>query len=279
MITKLQTEAARRALTSRVRFGFSLDSPCDIFELICKYGLSLRFTKVATMDGMYLNDGIAGSINISALRPAGLQRLTAAHELGHFVFGHGARLDKDIEKMESNSHEEAVAEAFARHLLMPKRAVFRGFSHLATTPDQATPEQYHAVSAWLGVGYTTLIQHCRWTLKVIDNAKLHQLTLHQPQKIKRVQVPSVHWEGRKELWPIAPWWSGGRVHLQIGDVVTGIQTPSLDYFDLGDNCAIARTVGQFEATIYGGQQVSLNIARADYVGMYQYRYLEESEDA
>jgi hypothetical protein len=279
MLAKLKTDAARRALTARLRFGFALDSPCDVYELVCKYGLSLRFTKISTMDGLYLNDGLAGSINVSTLRPSGHQRFTAAHELGHFIFGHGAHLDEKIEKMVSTSEDENVADAFARHLLMPKRAVLCAFTHLGTSPKTASPEQYYAAASWLGVGYTTLIQHSRWTLNLIDNVQLHKLTLKNPQQIKQNQIPCVLWEKRKELWPLAPWWHGSNVHLQIGDVVTGLKSPSLEYFDFADGCVIAQSVGQFPAELHGGGLVNLNISRTDYVGMYQYRYLEEPLDA
>jgi hypothetical protein len=279
MQTQLITEVARRALAARLRFGFALDSPCDVYELVCKYGLSLRFTKISSMDGLYLNDGLAGSINVSTLRPSGHQRFTAAHELGHFIFEHGAHLDEKIEKMASDSAEEDLADAFARHLLMPKRAVTRGFTCLGTTPQRAGPEQYYAVASWLGVGYSTLIQHTRWTLQLIDRARLHQLILKTPQQIKRVQVPSVSWEGRKELWPLAPWWAGANIHLQKGDIVTGLKSPPVDYFDLGDACAIARSVGQFPAVLDGGGTLTLNISETDYAGMYQYRYLQEPFDA
>jgi len=279
MPTQLKTEAARRALAARLRFGFALDSPCDVYELVCKYGLSLRFTKISSMDGLYLNDGFTGSINVSTLRPSGHQRFTAAHELGHFIFGHGAHLDEKIEKMVSDSTEENIADTFARHLLMSKRSVLRGFACLSATPKLAGPEQYYAVASWLGVGYSTLIQHTRWTLQLIDNVTLHRLTLRTPQQIKRSQIPSVSWEGRKELWPLAPWWDGANVHLQKGDIVTGLKSPSMDYFDIGDGCAIAGRVGQFPAMLYGGGAVTLNISEADYVGMYQYRYLKEPLDA
>jgi hypothetical protein len=279
MLTKIKTEAARRALTARMRFGFALDSPCDIYELISKYGLSLRFTNVSSLDGFYLNDGLLGSINVSTLRPSGHQRFTVAHELGHFIFGHGAHLDEKIEDMESDSTEETIADTFARHLLMPKRAVLRGFRSLGAAAGSATPEQYYAVASWLGVGYSTLIQHTRWTLQLIDNARLHQLTLKTPQQIKRKQVPSVSWAGRKELWPLGSWWQGANIHLQIGDVVTGLKSPALDYFDIGDRCAIASNVGQLSAVLHGGGSLTLNVSKADYVGMYQYRYLEEPLDA
>jgi Zn-dependent peptidase ImmA (M78 family) len=279
MQTQLKSEAARRALAARLRFGFALDSPCDVYELVCKYGLSLRFMKIPSMDGLYLNDGLTGSINVSTLRPSGHQRFTAAHELGHFIFGHGAHLDEKIEKMTSDSTEEDLADAFARHLLMPKRAVTRGFASLGTTPKLAGPAQYYSVASWLGVGYSTLIQHTRWTLQLVDNAQYHQLTLRKPQQIKRAQVPSVSWEGRKELWPLDSWWTGANIHLQKGDIVMGLKSPPLDHFDLGDACAIATRIGQFRAMLYGGGFVTLNISETDYVGMYQYRYLEEPLDA
>jgi len=280
MLTKLKTtEVARLALTARQRFHFPLDSPCDVYELISKYGLTLRFTNISTLDGLYLNDGFLGSINVSTLRPSGHQRFTAAHELGHYLLGHGAHLDEKIEDMESDSTEEAMADTFARHLLMPKRAVLRGFRSLGITPATANPEQYYAVASWLGVGYTTLVQHSRWTLGLIDNAQLHQLTLKTPKQIKLRRVPSVSWSGRKELWPLAGWWNGTNVHVQIGDVITGLMSPSMDHFELGDGCAIATSVGQVSATVYGDATVTLNISKADYVGMYQYRYLEEPLDA
>src|SRR6185437_7868465 len=138
MLTKIKSDAARRALQSRLIFGYQLDAPCDIFELVAKYGLSLRFTRASSLDGLYINDGLTGSINISAFRPAGMQRFTAAHELGHFIFGHGARLDTDLESMKSNSTEEAIADTFARHLLMPKRAVYRGFAEIGAEAKSAT---------------------------------------------------------------------------------------------------------------------------------------------
>ena len=78
---------------------------------------------------------------------------------------------------------------------------------------------------------------------------------------------------------MAQWWSGTNVHIQKGDVVTGLESPSPDCFEIGDGCAIANSVGQFQSTLQGGGDVTLNISEADYVGMYQYRYLKEPSDA
>jgi Zn-dependent peptidase ImmA (M78 family) len=279
LTTGSEITAARRALSARLRFGYALDSPCDVYELIHKYGVGLRFINTSTMDGLYINDGFTGSINVTALRPAGHQRFTAAHELGHFVLGHGARLDQKIEEMTSDSQDERLADTFARHLLMPKRAVIKGFANFGQTAAIATPDQYFAVAAWLGVGYTTLIQHSRWTLGLITTARLHALTLKRPQQLKRSLIPTESWTGRRELWPISPHWDGSNIHLQIGDVVTGLVASDIDYFIPCNGYSIASAVGRLSAPIIGGGRVFLNISRTDYVGLYDYRYLEEPADA
>jgi hypothetical protein len=78
---------------------------------------------------------------------------------------------------------------------------------------------------------------------------------------------------------LAPWWSGTNVHLQKGDVVTGLESAPPDHFEIGDGCAIASGVGQFPAMLKGGGSLTLNISEVDYLGMYQYRYLKEPSDA
>jgi IrrE N-terminal-like domain len=266
-------------MRTRLQFGYALDRPCDIYDLISKNALSLRFANTSSLDGIYLNDGVYGEISVSSLRPSGHQHFTAAHELGHHVFQHGATLDKKIEDMTSNTGQEEVADTFARHLLMPKRAVLTGFLNLNTKPETATPFQFFQVASWLGVGYSTLIQHTRWTLSLISNAHRHELTLKRPQQLKRAACPSISWTGRKELWPISPWWSGSHAHVQVGDIVTGLLNPPPALFEMSDELAIARAVGEAEVSVGGDAKVKVSVARADYVGLYKFRYLEEPLDA
>jgi len=199
MLSKQKTLAARRALKARLRLGYSLDSPCDIYELISRSGLNLRFTETSSLAGMFLNDGVLGEIVVSALRPAGYQHFTAAHELAHYEFGHGAKLDGEIEEMVSDSAEEALADAFARHLLMPQRAVVKGLSNLKTTAANASPVQIYSLASWLGVGYTTLVNQMRWTLGMISSPRHHELSVKQPQQIKRSLVPAVAWGGGRNF--------------------------------------------------------------------------------
>jgi hypothetical protein len=279
MLSKQKALAARRALKTRLDFGYPLGAPCDVFELISQSGLSLRFTGTSSLAGMFLNDGVSSEIVVSALRPAGHQHFTAAHEFGHYQFGHGAKLDGEIEDMVSDSEEEALADAFARHLLMPQRAVVAGLSHLGTTAAAATPMQLYSLSSWLGVGYTTLVNQMKWTLGMISSPRHHELSIKQPQQIKRSIVPEVLWAGRRELWPLAPWWRGSGVHLQVGDVLTGLPRISSPLLEFKDGYAIATSCGQITVKLEGDCAVHLSIAKADYVGLFKFRYLEEPTDA
>jgi hypothetical protein len=279
MLSKQKTLVARKALQTRLSFGYPLDSPCDVYELVSREGLGLKFSNTSTLAGMFLNDGVSGEIVVSALRPSGYQRFTAAHELGHFVFGHGARVDGEIEAKTGDSEEEAIADAFARHVLMPQRAVAKGLAMVGANSANCSSTQAFSVASWLGVGYTTLIQQMRWTLSMITSLQFHELNSKQPQQIKRNLVPTVQWSGRRELWPLAPWWQGTRVHLQIGDVVTGLPTMSSPLFDFCDGYAIAKSCGQTQVDLGGANVVHLSIARADFVGLYKFRYLEEPVDA
>src|SRR5215472_1078228 len=56
-------EAAKTALEYRLRNGLPLDAPCDIYELIVRQGVELRFMEVKSSEGFYLSDGTAGQIN------------------------------------------------------------------------------------------------------------------------------------------------------------------------------------------------------------------------
>src|ERR1700687_1484991 len=113
--------AAKVALEYRVRNGLPLDAPCDIYELIVRQGVDLHFMDVKSLEGFYLSDGTSGQINVCAYRPAGLQRFTAAHELGHHVFGHGSSFDLALDLSEKNfstvTPEERLFGVFSRCLL------------------------------------------------------------------------------------------------------------------------------------------------------------------
>jgi len=104
--------AAKRALKIRTVGGYSLERPCDVYELIFHSRLELQFFAVPTLEGMYLEDGHTRRICVSAFRPPGRQRFTAAHELAHSALLHGTRVDT-IKELKEKTIENDVDEESA----------------------------------------------------------------------------------------------------------------------------------------------------------------------
>ncbi len=122
---RVRTAAAKAASTASLRLRAAVHAkpwdPIDVFDLAQASGVEVRFTKIGSMEGMYLRQA-APTILIASERPAGRQRFTCAHELGHHVFGDGSRVDELLEKLDKPRQrppEEIRADMFAGLLLMP----------------------------------------------------------------------------------------------------------------------------------------------------------------
>ena len=276
--------AAKAALEYRVRNGVRLDEPCDIYELIHRAEVELRFMEVKSLAGLYLVNGTVGQINVCAFRPSGFQHFTAAHELGHHVFGHGSTIDSELdykESLSSRGSEERLADMFARFLLMPQRAVYTGFKRIGANLTDLTAQQVFRVSAWLGVGYTSLVHQMRWSLEMIDNVQFETLLKHRTKlpAIKSSLAPCISTFGRCELWPLDEAWNATRVHAQIGDVITGLVPGCPLVSPIDEQTSQANSVGQEKVAMQCGGNVVLSVSRKEYVGFYEYRYMPEPEDA
>jgi Zn-dependent peptidase ImmA (M78 family) len=275
--------AAKTALEYRVRNGIALDASCDIYELIIRQGLDLHFMNVKSLEGLYLSDGTSGQISVCAFRPAGLQRFTSAHELGHHVFGHGSSIDRELDykdRFSSIAPEERLADLFARFLLMPRPAVYKGFTNIGAHLGQLLPSDVYRVASWLGVGYTTLLHQMRWSLNLLDQTHFDSLITAKPQTVKQGLTPCVPKYGRRELWPADSSWCGLRIHAEIGDIVTGLDKQSTGIVAALDETTFQATaVGDGRFTLVGGGHVTLSVCRKEFVGFYEYRYLPEPEDA
>jgi Zn-dependent peptidase ImmA (M78 family) len=275
--------AAKTALEYRVRNGIPLDASCDIYELIIQQGLDLQFMDVKSLEGLYLSDGTSGQISVCAFRPAGLQRFTAAHELGHHVFGHGSRFDRELDYKDrflSIAPEERLADLFARFLLMPRPAVYKGFTNIGANLGQLLPSDVYRVASWLGVGYSTLLHQMRWSLNLLNQTHFDSLIAAKPQAVKQELTPCVAKYGRRELWPADSTWHGSRVHAELGDIITGLGKESTGIVvGLDETTFQATAVGHVEFPLVGGGHVIVSVCRKEFVGFYEYRYLPEPEDA
>jgi hypothetical protein len=268
---------AKKALKVRTEGGYPVAGACNVYELIIRQQLDLQFFAVPTLEGMYLEDGRTKRICVSAFRPPGRQRFTAAHELAHSFLGHGTKVDTIEELRDSRSTarelEEQLADTFATFLMMPSSAVHFGFGFRSIKINKAKPAQVYAMATWLGVGYSTLSTYLCYTVGAISKDHLSQLLRHEPKGIKSQLVGQ---QTTKEVFQLDDLWNEGCAQGQVGDFFLGIAGCSGDVLTrINDGLFVAERPGQTTGTLDSGARVEINIARENYVGFYEYRYMRE----
>ncbi len=210
--------AARAALSARKKFGYSLGEPCCIYDAIERADVELRFVDIPSLEGMYASSDVP-SILISIHRPPGRRRLTAAHELGHHWFGDGTRVDQlgvETNSIVGKSDEETKAEVFGSFFLMPKSLVMAAIERRGWSISTLTAEQAFVVAGWLGVGYSSLVTHLRFSLKLLSFAQYSALMAVGVKQTRRnVLGTAVLHDGIL----VDEYWTGRPVDASVGDIL------------------------------------------------------------
>jgi Zn-dependent peptidase ImmA (M78 family) len=161
----LQMQAIKKAGQIRAKLKVGLFDPINIFDTCAKLKVNVRFVPVS-MEGLYISyDGVATSeILLSSLRPFPRRVYNCGHELGHHIFGHGSKIDGLSDDGMSKAiydDDEYLVDTFAGALLMPVAAIQVAFEKRKWNFRSASPIQFYTVSSEFGVGYSTLITHCK----------------------------------------------------------------------------------------------------------------------
>lgn len=282
--TKLGRVALRGALDVRRRIGFSYDTPICIYDVTEKLGISLWFQGGGSFGGMYIKS--ANAIFVPSLRPAPRQAFTCAHELGHWYYGHGSKLDVYIENDGCSQHdeEERLVDIFAGHVLMPTGAVKKSFKTRKIDPDSCSPVDFYKVSSQLGVGYSTLLGHMLWTQKNISQSSYGRLHKSSPKSIRAELLNFLdndpgHLVVADEQWEAVP------IDLQVGQIAIA---PSGVYVN-GTNVRVIKQTSS--ATILQAESPGISsvqnpygwasfvrVSRQGFEGRSIYRHLEEVDD-
>jgi Zn-dependent peptidase ImmA (M78 family) len=173
--------AAKRA---RAELGLDSDSPVDVFAAIRRAGLWLLFNETEHLLGAMSREGVGG-IMINPARPVGLQRYTAAHELGHwYLHPDEVVWDSEDETNRSDPIKELGAQEFAASFLMPRRLVnhtLRKFGvELGGRIDDATA---YRLGLSLGVSYEAILRQLQ-KINAITFAERAELARSSPASIK-----------------------------------------------------------------------------------------------
>ena len=260
-----------------------LDGPLDVYALSERLGLRVRFVDIS-MEGFYKR-GRPPQVLLSALRPLARRAYTCAHEIGHHVFKHGSTIDELVDNPEGSgatTAEEISAQTFAGFLLMPTLGMRKAFAQRGWDAAKATPAQLLTIASAYGVGYTTIVNHLAYVLGMMPPARARELV--------RIPLPQVRREvlGTATSAPLIVvdcHWTLPTIDVEVGMQVLLPKGASLedDRLVLRADTSLGRL---FEALKPGivqverreGESVFVRIARRQYVGLSQYRHLEETDD-
>jgi Zn-dependent peptidase ImmA (M78 family) len=286
MINKklLATEAIAKALQVRRRLNISLEASVCPLDAAEKLGIDVRLMDIPSMEGIYVA-GNAPKIMLSSLRPQARRSFTCGHELGHHIFGHGEQFDELVgEKSESRADDpnEFTADCFSGYFLMPKVTIESGMKRRGLAYSSITPVQVYALASWLGVGYSTLINHLTYALNAISRSKAQELQKIEPRHIREQllgqSVPS-------QLHLADPHWVGRTVDCAVGDYLMLSAGIAIE----GEQITVVKRESTFilaQATAPGIARITesrsewaafVRISPKDYTGRSCYRFEEEVE--
>lgn len=280
--TALGRQALRGALELRRRGQAPKDTPVCVFDLADRLGVEVRFVGGNSFGGMFSK--ASDVVLVPSLRPPGRQAFTAAHELGHWYFRHGSRIDElpEFVPNERDDPEEWVANLFAAYLLMPSWAVDSAFQRRGLTPRTCTTLELYTISNELGVGYDTLIQHMRYSLQTINEGRAQEFKRTNPKLIREDVIGQ---DDARHLVIVDQAWRQGNIDLQAGHLVLLPPGTVLE----GDH---ARVIGErdmgllvraqkpgISRVFLEGQDWAkfLRVSRADYEGRSKFRHLEDPD--
>lgn len=278
MLTQEQLRlTAKLALKERVKADVPIDRSFCIVDLASSLGVEVKYVDLTSMEGAYFKESPA--IMMSSHRPDGRTRFTCAHELGHHIFDHGDHFDElveNINKAESKA-EEALADSFARFILMPKSTVNSGFLNRGYDITSPTPEQVYSVASWLGVGYTTLLNQIHFTLRQLSTSQFAALKKVAPARIKKdlcgFKVPG-------ELFVYDEAWKGRPVDMSVGDYLL-LRSGSIDDHPHLSKTSVANiyqamSPGEHGVAICDTQEeTTIRVMRQNYSGRAKFRHLQE----
>jgi len=280
----LATQAMQAAIATRAKAKLNQHGPICVYGLCETLGVTVRFNNI-NMEGMYQR-GAPPRIHLSARRPLPRRAYNCAHELGHHVFGHGSSIDELREDAKEHPWEdpnEFLADTFAGFTLMPIIGLRLSFAARGWTPETATATQMFMIACDFGVGYGTLLTHLSAGVNMISRSRAATLQRITPKTLRadllgaltpqplivadlRRAGPTLDAEV-KTLLLLPPWTE------TTGDGLTHER-------DLA-NGRLFRAVrpGIVQASANDGAwAVFIRIAPEAYVGLAQYRHLEDDPD-
>ncbi len=281
---ELALRGAAHAELVRIKCGIPRTAAVDPFLLAEKRGCEVRFMSLASLEGVY-SPIPRPVIVLGSHRPAGRRAYTCAHELAHHEFRHGTRLDElNVGRCQKDKDpDEFLADIFAAFILMSQGGIRRALKDRKILPTTMESMQVFQLACYFGVGYSTIMDHMTWTLKILHPEKREELLRIQPRELK-AQFGCVP---QSEVVLVDELWRDRAVDLEVGDILVlykdavvegGPQLIQHGNFDGRPSFkAVSKGYARaFHRTIDWG--VNIRIASKQYQGLAQHRFLGEPKE-
>ncbi len=215
-------EAIQAANDLLAQTGIDQQKPVDVFSLCEELGLWLVFKPMHQLLGAFVPGG-SGGVLITTQRPPGLQRYTAAHEIGHWALEHAHEVALDDEVCVFGAHpsqREQLAQLFAAHLLIPPPLAFSVLERIGVGgPGHVTAMQAYAFGREVGVSYDAGVRHLA-TLEIVSIPAMRELLRVRPIDLKTQLAhgrrPN---DARADVWAIDERWNETSLSIHLHDEV------------------------------------------------------------
>ena len=282
--SSLANRAMQAATRTRAEAKVGQHGPICVYGLCETLGVTVRFNNI-NMEGVY-QQGVPPRIHLSARRPLPRRAFNCAHELGHHVFGHGSSIDElrqDAAGYPWKDPKEFLADTFAGFLLMPTAGLRRAFADRGWSPTTATATELFLIACDFGVGYGTLLTHLSASVKMISHARATTLGRVTPKAIRadllgRATSEPLVVADRHRLYPTLDAEVTNLLLLPTGTETTGTSMAYERDLASGRLFRAVRPGIVHAHANSGAWSVFVRIAPLSYVGLAQYRHLEDDPD-
>ena len=280
---RLALRAVREAARLRVAQGFGPSSPLCPLDLAEQLGILVRLAAFPSLEGM-LTPGPPPMAVLGVERPWGRIRHTCAHEIGHWVFGHRARVDMVGHRRRPGWRpDEFVVDRFAAALMMPKLAVVSALARRKWTVASLTPARTFSLAQEFGVGYRNLVGHMERSLGMIS-ARDAEALRRKGQSLAVVRGQLAGFDPPHDVFVVDEHWGERPVDVETGDIVV-VPSDSLFCGSCGhrvdDPVPHVRGVAPGEGQLVVRRRretVHVRVSRRGFTGLARYRHLPEWDD-
>lgn len=177
------------ALEERQRLGLG-DKPISILRTLLEQEVGLRIyylpIKPSKYSAIYLySDQIGGCIAVNSQHPEDRDRMSLAHDYGHFLTSRYKPTLYIEGFYPRRSENEKIADQFAVHFLMPTTGITRKFNDIRKAKGKVTPYDLVEMAHYFGVSFEALCYRLE-ELHLIPSGMLEHLK-EQGFKVRDVQ--------------------------------------------------------------------------------------------